>query len=200
MFDIWFPSSMPTLISRLFSKKSKNISHQYNFILKLIETAFNPKIGWSFWLLEPKEFYHYPKRGPMLSQIARYGKGEPGWRKHLSPNIVPRAASWGCGVMEAKHDSYKSWSYKSSFETNIRNWSPAQENRKLFHLIWGPKWLWFQTIRHDRLCWQQSICLSSSCAISSEPWGSKLLKRQCSLPILTHVNYALAIKEGGTSP
>ena len=95
MFDIWFPSSMPTLISRLFSKKSKNISRQYNFTLKLIETALNPKNIWSFWLFEPKEFYHYPKRGPMLSQIARYGKGEPGWRKHLSPNIVPRAASWG---------------------------------------------------------------------------------------------------------
>ncbi|CAK9095801.1 unnamed protein product [Durusdinium trenchii] len=29
------------------------------------------------------EFYHYRKRGPMLSQIARYGKGDPGWRDAL---------------------------------------------------------------------------------------------------------------------
>lgn len=29
------------------------------------------------------EFYHYHKRGPMLSQIARYGKGDPGWRDAL---------------------------------------------------------------------------------------------------------------------
>lgn len=38
------------------------------------------------------EFYHYPKRGPMLSQLARYGKGEPGWRKHLNPSNAQQGA------------------------------------------------------------------------------------------------------------
>ncbi|CAJ1388333.1 unnamed protein product [Effrenium voratum] len=32
---------------------------------------------------EETEFFHYRNRGPMLSQIARYGKGDPGWRKAL---------------------------------------------------------------------------------------------------------------------